>query len=86
MSAAQDSLDRERSQSVRRFYRVTAWIYDPIRRWWSKRTSEAESELDALFAKNIRSDSRILELGPGTGVRQGAALTRGPAPPVESGK
>ena len=68
MSSSQDSLDRDRSQSVRRFYRLMARIYDPIRRWWSKRTSEAESELDALFAKNIRSDSRILELGPGTGV------------------
>ena len=68
MSSSQDSLDRDRSESVRRFYWLTAWIYDPIRRWWSKRTSEAESELDSLFAKNIHSGSRILELGPGTGV------------------
>ncbi len=68
MSSPQDSLDRDRSQNVRLFYRLTAWIYDPIRRWWSKRAAEAESELDALFAKNIQSNSRILELGPGTGV------------------
>ncbi|MEN8185357.1 MAG: class I SAM-dependent methyltransferase [Myxococcota bacterium] len=47
---------------------MTAWLYDPFRRWWSKRTSEAESELDVLFAKTIRANSRILELGPGTGV------------------
>ena len=67
MSPPQGSQDCERSHSIRRFYRLSAWIYDPIRRWWSKRTSEAESELDSLFAKNIRSDSRILELGPGTG-------------------
>ena len=68
MSSPRDSLERDRSQNVRRFYRLTARIYDPIRRWWSKRTSEAERELDALFAKNIQSNSRILELGPGTGV------------------
>lgn len=68
MSSSQNSAYSDRSQSVRRFYRLTAWIYDPIRRWWSKRTSEAESELDSLCAKNIRPDSRILELGPGTGV------------------
>ncbi len=57
----------ERSRDVRRFYRLTAWRYDRFRRWWSKRTSEAESELDLLFAKHIRANSRILELGPGTG-------------------
>ena len=61
-------LDSERSRSIRRFYRLTAWVYDPIRRWWTGRTSEAESALDSLFRKNIRSSSRILELGPGTGV------------------
>ncbi len=61
-------LDSERSRSVRRFYRLTAWVYDPIRRWWTGRTSEAESALDSLFRKNIRPSSRILELGPGTGV------------------
>lgn len=58
----------QRSLSVRRFYRLMAWIYDPFRRWWSRRTPEAESELDSLFAKNVHPDSRILELGPGTGV------------------
>ena len=62
------ALGRDRSQSVRRFYRLTAWLYDPFRRWWSGRTSEPESELDSLFAKHIRPNSRILELGPGTGV------------------
>ncbi len=34
----------------------------------SGRTSEAEAELDLLFEKNIRPDSRILELAPGTGI------------------
>ena len=60
--------DDQRARSVRRFYRLMAWIYDPIRRWWSRRTSEAEAELDLLFEKNIRPDSRILELAPGTGI------------------
>lgn len=57
-----------RTRSVRRFYRLCAGIYDPLRRWWSRRTPQAESELDSLFAKRIGPDSRILELGPGTGV------------------
>ena len=68
MSSGLGAHPSERSRDVRRFYRLTAWLYDPIRRWWSKRTSEAESELDSLFAKNVRPDSRILELGPGTGI------------------
>ena len=67
-SASTAELRGERSHSVRRFYRLTAWLYDPIRRWWNRQTSEAESELDSLFAKHIRPDSRILELGPGTGI------------------
>ncbi len=65
MSSPPDSLNRDRPQDVRRFYQLTAWIYDPTRRWQSEPTSEAESELYALFAKNLRSDSRFLGLGPG---------------------
>jgi SAM-dependent methyltransferase len=61
-------LQNRRSRSVHRFYRVMARVYDPLRRWWSRRTREAERELDALFANNVRGDSRILELGPGTGI------------------
>ena len=68
MATRRVSLSSQRSRSVRRFYRLMAWIYDPLRRWWSRRTAAAESELDSLFAENIRASSRILELGPGTGV------------------
>lgn len=55
-------------KGVRRFYRVTAPIYDSFRSWWSGRTSEVESELDALVARHVGPESRILELGPGTGI------------------
>lgn len=68
MSPPQDSLERDRSRGVRNFYRLTARIYDPFRRWWARRSSGAERELDALFSKNVHASARILELGPGTGV------------------
>ncbi len=78
MSSPPHSLNHDRLQDVRRFYRLTAWIYDPTRRWQSEPTSEAESELDALFAKNLRSDSRFLGLGPG--IRCSPRRKAGPSP------
>lgn len=68
MAASEISLQNQRSRRVRRFYRALAWSYDPMRRWWSRHTAEAENALDSLFVKYVQPDSRILELGPGTGI------------------
>ena len=55
-------------RGVRRFYRVMAPVYDPFRTWWTRRTADTEATLDDLFKEHVRPESRILELGPGTGI------------------
>jgi SAM-dependent methyltransferase len=61
-------LEAERLARVRRVYRVFASFYDAFRRLWSRWTRGVELELDRLFAERITPESRLLELGPGTGV------------------
>lgn len=65
MSGRQPSAEVERT---RRIYRRVAPFYDPFRSVWSRWTRPAEDALDALFRERIGPATRVLELGPGTGV------------------
>lgn len=60
--------ERGQLEGVRRFYGVFAPFYDGFRRLWSALTRPVEVELDTLFSERIGSGSRVLELGPGTGI------------------
>ncbi len=59
---------RSRLAHVRQVYRILVWFYDPIRALWSRLTSRVEGRLDQLFRERVGPHTRILELGPGTGV------------------
>jgi ubiquinone/menaquinone biosynthesis C-methylase UbiE len=55
-------------ERMRRLYRRVAPLYDSFRSIWSRITRPAEAALDRLFRERIGSTTRVLELGPGTGV------------------
>jgi ubiquinone/menaquinone biosynthesis C-methylase UbiE len=61
---------------ARQLYRVGAPVYDGMRKLWS--SGAAERELDRLFATRIGSESRVLELGPGTGINVARLLRHAP--------
>jgi len=68
----------DRTVRVQRVYRGFAPFYNGFRAIWSAWTRAAESDLDTLFASRVGPESRILELGPGTGVNLARLRRRAP--------
>jgi len=61
-------------ERILRVYRRFARFYGAFRTVWGWSTRAIELELDQLFRDRIGPDSRILELGPGTGINIGRLM------------
>lgn len=71
MQVGDSATDISASPEVERTRRVYRWFslfYDPFRLLWGWWTRPIERDLDRLFREGIGTETRILELAPGTGI------------------